>query len=809
MSSQTNSVGPVDRRQFLKIAGATSLTLGLAGCTGDGDGTPTETETPTATEEPPEKLPETVVGETVETSYMVDHQGPVETQINDEGVVHSVSYLEEDFMKPCVEGAGYRSRTYAPARIKYPMKRKGWEPGNPSPEGRGKDEFVRISWDEAASLVADEYERIRDEYGDEAVFAGSYGWQSKGSLGNAIASLHRLLNLTGGYIDDSETYSTAAMRVSAPYTYGTHWPPLNNAVDVKQNSDLVVWWATDPEVLGDIWSESTHSKFIQDLDEEGVDQIHINPKVTESQLVTDAEHIPIRQNTDTAMMAAVCHTLLEEDLHDQEFLDEYTVGFEDFKQYILGGEDGQPKTPEWAEEITEVPADSIRDLARRMANNRTFITMGWVLQRMDHGEQPVRMLGALGAMLGQIGLPGGGVNYAFLEEGLGLTSFDGTGPGGFPVPSNPLGGEQMSDSSIPVAHIAEMLKNPGGEYQYDGGTWTYPDIELVHWAGGNPFSHHQDTNDLLEAWRKPETIIVNEINWTATAEHADIVLPAVTRMEAPDIASWGRAVFANQQPIEPLFEAKDDYEIHRLIAEEMGVGMLYTEGNSRMDWIESFYEATDVPMSFDEFWEEEGYYLYDLTGEPSSAWEDWREDPNENPMDTPSGLLEITSSQLEEYDLDDCPATPKWIEPGEWLGADKASEYPFHLSTPHPRRRLHSQFDNVPLLRKHMKVANREPVWINAQDAEEKGIEDGDVVRVWNDRGQTLAGAIVTERMKPNHVALSYGSWWEPEEPGETGSLGLDGNANLLTKDNHTSSLAQGPDVDSQLVNIEKYGGDL
>jgi len=376
------------------------------------------------------------------------------------------------------------------------------------------------------------------------------------------------------------------------------------------------------------------------------------------------------------------------------------------------------------------------------------------------------------------------------------------------VPSNPLGGKRLSDEVIPVAKIADMLLNPGEEYKYDGGTWTYPDIELMHWVGGNPFHHHQDTNKLVDAWRKPETIIVNEINWTPTAEHADLVLPAVTRLEAPDIMGQGRAVIANGQAIDPLFEAKDDYEIHRMIAEEMGVGLQYTEGKSRMDWIKSFYESTDVPMSFDEFWET-GYYLYERNEEPETAFEGFREDPEANALNTPSGLIEITSPRLKEYDLDDCPATPKWIEPSEWLGSEKTSEYPFHMLTPHPKHRLHSEFDNVPLLRKHSKVANREPVYINARDAEEKGIEDGDVVRVWNDRGAILAGAVVTERVQPDHIRLSYGSWYEPEEPGEIGTLGLDGNANVLTQDTHTSSLAQACQGKSQLVNIEKYGGDM
>ena len=812
MPSQSASGDNVPRRQFLKIAGATSVTLGLAGCASDdGDGTPTDTETPEpTTEEPPEELPEPeVVGETAETGYTCDHYGPMKVHVNDEGVAFRQSYLEEKWQQPGAMGPGYRDRTYAPARIKYPMKREGWEPGGGGDtSGRGSDDFVRISWDEAVSLVAEESERIRSEYGDDAVYAASYGWGSRGSLGNGRATQQRLHALTGGYINDSETYSTAAIRVAGPYTLGTGYPPAHNLATLKEHTDLLIWWGSDPEINSDIGgAESNQTDFLMELDEAGVDQLFINPRITQSQMVVDGEHIPINMNTDVAMMAAIGYTLLDEDLHDQEFLDEYTVGFDEFESYLLGEEDGQPKTPEWAEEITDVPARAIRNLARRMVENRTYMTHGWSLQRGDHGEQPVRMLPAIAAMVGQYGLPGGGLTQA-LQYGVPVDSPKGSGPAGFPVPSNPLGGERLSNSSIPCSRIADMLLNPGEEYQYDRRTWEYPDIEMIHWVGGNPWGHHQDTNKLVEAWRKPETVIVNEINWTATAEHADIVLPAVTRLEAPDIMSNGRAVIANNQPIEPLFEAKDDYEIHRMIAEEMGVGLQYTEGNSRMDWIRDFFQSTDVPMDFDEFWEE-GYYLYDTDASPKVAYEDWREDPDANPMPTPSGLIEITSDRLDEANLDDCPATPKWLEPHEYLGSDKTSEYPFHLMSPHPRHRLHSEFDNVPLNRKHSKVANREPVMINEGDAEEKGIETGDVVRVWNDRAEVLAGAVVSKRIKPNHVALSYGSWAEPEEPGVIGSLGLDGNANALYADHGTSSLAQGPDAKSALVEVEKYEGDL
>jgi trimethylamine-N-oxide reductase (cytochrome c) len=264
--------------------------------------------------------------------------------------------------------------------------------------------------------------------------------------------------------------------------------------------------------------------------------------------------------------------------------------------------------------------------------------------------------------------------------------------------------------------------------------------------------------------------------------------------------------------IDPLYESRTDFEAFKGVAERLGIGLTFTEGKSEMDWVKQIYNASDVPLSFEEFWEKQRYVFEGGSleeQEAETAFASFREDPEANPLGTPSGKIEIYSETIDEYDLDDCPPTPQYIPNDEYLGSPKTDEYPFHVMSPHVKHRLHSQFDNAAFVRKWQKVNEKEPVWINATDAQDLGIEDGDIVRVFNDRGQTLAGAVVTERIRPNTIALSYGSWWERENPGEIGSLVTDeGNVNFVTQDNHTSGLAQGTAAKTALADVEKYGGD-
>ena len=322
-----------------------------------------------------------------------------------------------------------------------------------------------------------------------------------------------------------------------------------------------------------------------------------------------ARWIPIRPNTDTAMMLAMAHTLLAEGRHDEAFMASYCHGFEGFRRYLLGETTASPKNADWAAAITGVPADTIRELARRAADVRSMITCAWSLQRAHHGEQPY---------LGDDHARGDARRHRAAGRRLRLRPRlrqrrrrCRASPCRRPrcrcrrIRRNP---------SIPVARIADMLLDPGGAYEFNGRHETYPDIRLVYWAGGNPFHHHQDLNRLRRAWQKPETIVVHESWWTPTARHADIVLPATTTLERNDIGGSSRDpfVFAMHRAIDPVREARNDFDIFRALARRLGYEQAFTEGRDEMGWVQWVYddmraaaEKQGVPLpGFQQFWAE-------------------------------------------------------------------------------------------------------------------------------------------------------------------------------------------------------------
>jgi trimethylamine-N-oxide reductase (cytochrome c) len=500
--------------------------------------------------------------------------------------------------------------------------------------------------------------------------------------------------------------------------------------------------------------------------------------------------------------------LYTEHLHDQAFLDKYTVGFAQFADYLTGTSDGQPKSPEWAASITDVPAATTRALARRMAASRTTLIGGFSLQRASHGEQPVWAMITLSAMLGKFGLPGGGANINF-PGGLGVPVGSAPGMPGFAAGANPV------KDFIPVNMWVDLLLNPGKTIDYDGQRITYPDIKLVYWAGGNPFHHAQNTNRVLEAWRRPEVTIVHDFVWTATAKHADIVLPATTTLERNDLMASDKFIIAMQQVVPPVFEARDDFSIFAALAARLGVGAQFTEGKDEMAWLRQFYAAAQQQGTarglalpdFDTFWQQ-GMLQFPIPDSANQyvAYAAFRADPDNAPLSTPSGKIEIYSVKIASFKYDDVPPHPAWVPPAEWLGSPLVSRYPLHVISPHPKDRLHSQL-NETLLRRDYEVAQREPIWLNPADASARGILNGDIVRVFNDRGQTLAGAIVTARTRRSVVVLREGSWYDPLQPGQLGSLDRHGNVNMVTTDEPSSRLADGNPSNTALVEVEKYVG--
>lgn len=680
--------------------------------------------------------------------------------------------------------------------------------------GRGREPFVEVSWPQAIDLVARELTRVRETHGSQAIFGGSYGWSSAGRFHHAQGQIHRFLNTIGGYSFSVNSYSLAAAEVIAPhvvtdlmklFTQTTTWP------SIAEHTELVVSFGGIPlknsQVNAGGVGRHTTLEWLERCATNGVQFVNIGPLRDDVADFLQPQWLPTKPNTDTALMLGLAHTLLTDGSHDREFLARYCVGFERFEPYLTGASDGQPKDAAWASGICGLSEADIKDLARRMRRRRTFINVSWCVQRGDHGEQPYWMAVVLAAMLGGIGRPGEGFGF-----GYGAVARVGNPSHTLAGPTLPQGRNPVSDF-IPVARIADMLLHPGEPFDYNGRKLTYPQIRLIYWAGGNPFHHHQDINRLLLAWRQPETIIAQEQFWNAHARHADIVLPATTMVEREDIgmAAGDNSLLAMRRCIDSVGEARDDYSIFAALAKRLGVEQAFTEGRTASQWIAHLYEQCRernaasghrLP-SFAEFWQQ-GIVALPEPEHPVVFLEEFRRDPAAHPLPTPSGRIEIFSERIAGFGYDDCLGHPAWFAPCEWLGSPLAEKYPLHLISNQPTTRLHSQLDHGNVSRTS-KIHDREPLSMNPLDASERGLTSGDVVRVFNDRGQCLAGLIVTDRVRRGVIQIATGAWYCPLQPGEIGSLEIHGNPNVLTPDKGTSRLAQGPSAQSTLVQVQAF----
>ena len=747
------------------------------------------------------------------------HWGVYRAEVRGGRLVGIEPFAEDQEPSPLI--AGMADIVYDQTRIDRPMVRAGYlEHGIAGDRGgRGHEPFVPVSWDRALDLVAGELKRVRSSHGNEAIF-GSSGWGSAGTFNGPRGQLTRFLNGFGGFVDQVGNYSFGAATVILPHVVGTLQPvvgPLTAWPTIAEHTQLMVMFGgmapKNAQVnLGGLGSHDTMG-WLRKAGKAGVDFVVISPLRDDAADFLDAEWLPARPNTDTALMLALAHTLVAEGLHDETFLARYCVGFARFRAYLLGETDGQPKDAEWAAAIVELEAEAIRALARRMAGHRTMIAVSWSVQRADHGEQPYWMAITLAAMLGQIGLPGGGVGF-----GYGANGGTGTPRPKYPLPSLPAG-ENPTKAFIPVARITDMLLDPGGTLDFNGQRIVYPDIRLMYWCGGNPFHKQQDINRLLRAWRKPETIIVHEPWWTPAARRADIVLPVTTTLERNDIGASrsDRFLIAMHKAIEPVGEARNDYDVFADLAGRLGFREAFTEGRNEMEWLRHMYDLArqqaarqgiEMP-GFDAF-RETGFFEVPPPADPPVLFAEYRRDPDASPLRTPSGRIEIFSETIAGFGYDDCPGHPAWLEPAEWLGSPTARTHPLHMISNQPRHRLHSQMDPGPLSRAG-KVRGREPVVIHPGDAAERGIGDGDVVRVFNDRGACLAGAVISDSVRPGVVQMATGGWYDPVETDGPGALDrpLDrqGNPNVLTLDKGTSKLAQTCAAQTALVEIERHDG--
>ena len=746
------------------------------------------------------------------------HWGNYKVRVND-GVIQAIDHYPQDLDHTPL-AKNLLSAQDGDVRVRAPVVREGYlkDPEAYTGDKRGKETFVEVGWDRALDLATEALERTIDQHGNRSIYGGSYGWASAGRFHHAQSQIHRFLNCIGGYTRSLYSYSAGAAEVIVPRVLGMDFfevmfqaPTLE---DIARENTLVVCFGgialKNTQVMqGGLGGHDAESR-LRGLSRGKPRFVNISPIHDDLPGFLDHEWIAIRPCSDAALMLALAHWLVTKDLYDREFVERYTQGLQEFVPYLMGETDGQPKDCRWASQICDLEEERIERLAREFAEERPMIGVSWSLQRAEHGEQTYWLATVLAALLGTHGLPGKGVSYGY--GSIHNIGFSGRRLPNFAIPALPQG-KRPVNSYIPVSRIADVLLNPSEPLQFNGKTLHPPKLELVYWSGGNPFHHHQDLNRLSEAWAKPQTVIVNEPFWTATARRADIVFPTTLPLEREDlgVTPYDCHLTPMRRALDPFGEARDDHEIFRGIAERMGVRQAFTEGLSVDQWLQRLFselkdnaarEGVSLP-SFDEFWQGEQISIAQSVPERVFRLERFREAPDENPLGTPSGKIEISSETIAGFGYDDCLGHPAWFEKSEFLGGPRSLDFPLHLVSNQPRGRLHSQFDHGVASREH-KRAGRERLRMHPEDARARDLSEDDLVKVFNDRGACLAVVSLTDQVRKRVVELPTGAWYDP-----VGDEAFDvhGNPNVLTRDVPTSKLAQATSAHSCLVEVEKFVG--
>ena len=702
------------------------------------------------------------------------------------------------------------------ARIAAPMVRRGWLERGPGPDPkRGQDEYVQLSWDETLDLLARELQRVRDVHGANSVFGGSYGWSSAGRFHHVQSQVHRFLNMAlGGYVRSVNTYSGGCAEVMIPHIFGHYEKTVRRNVSweqISEHSEVVLAFGgmalKNSRVAGGGVSRHVERGAMQKAAERGCRFVCVSPQRSDLPEEAAAEWVPVTPGTDAALMLAIACSLVSKGAHDRDFLGRYCTGWEELEAYILGHSDGVRKDARWAAPICGVPAERIEALARSLPGRRVLVVVSHSLQRAEHGEQPVWMAAVLACMLGQIGLAGGGYNYA-----LGTLAHYGRRNNAVPSPSLSQGSNGVKEF-IPVARIADMLLHPGEPYEYNGQRLVYPHVRLVYWAGGNPFHHHQDLARLTRAVSRLDTFVVQDSAWTASARHADFVLPATMTLEREDIGSapTDPLMIAMQRVLEPYGQARDDYEIFCGLAERLGVLPAFSEGRSAREWLRHLYGSTREALEtrghpapdFETFWEQGELRLPQLEDD-GGMLRAFRNDPTGNPLATPDGKIQVSSALIRSFQYEDCPGHPVWLQPTE----PPTAQYPLHMISNQPASRLHSQLD-FGAHSQSTKRHGREVCTMHPVTAKERNIVDGDLVRLFNARGACIAAARLSENILPGVVQLPTGAWYDPIEEASGRTLCVHGNPNVLTRDIGTSRLAQGCSGQLTIVQAERFDGEV
>ena len=713
---------------------------------------------------------------------------------------------------PSEIGRGMESALESSSRIRKPSIRKEWlEYKNKKKSARtGKNEFVEVSWKEAFELAGNEIKRVISAFGNESIYAGSYGWASAGRFHHAQSHLKRFFNLIGGYTYSKNTYSYAAAEVIVPHVLGNFYNFLFDTTSwnsITENTSLFLAFGGVPLKNGQINQGGVGShkqkQYLNNAFFKGVKFVNVSPLKSDLENIGEAEWIPLKPNTDVALILALCFEIDKAGVTNKDFVNKYTVGFERFSEYLYGEQDGVIKNADWASQITGISKEIILNLVQKIKKSeRTMLSVSWSLTRQTHGEQPYWAAIALASMIGDIGKSGGGI-------GFGYSAMNSIGDHYKKIPAVSVPqGKNAVNKFIPVARISDMLENPGGSYDYNGSKLNYPDIKLIYWAGGNPFHHHQDLNRMTKAWQQPDTIISNEWCWNALAKHSDIVLPVTTPLEREDIALAPRdpyMVFMSKV-IDPIGESKSDFEIFSGLAEEFDLKSEYTNNRTEKEWLKWIYHKSnalqETNYKFPDFeaFKKKGWYKHPEPLDQKIFLREFIESPEKNPLDTPSGKIELFSKKIDSFQYSDCVGHPKWYADKEYLG--NASKFKLHLLSNQPKFKLHSQLDNGQVADVE-KSEGRALIEVNEIDAETRGLSDGVMVRVFNYRGSCLAIVKLSQDIMPGVVNIPTGAWLDPSTGGDISCV--HGNPNVLTNDIGTSKLAQGPTAHTCLVEIEQF----
>ena len=782
------------------------------------------------------------------------------------------------FRKACVSPytSVEKARIYSDLRLKYPLIREDFDPkGERNPQNRGKSGYKRISWDEALDIVGGEMKRIRSAYGPEGIMSRASSHHNWGNVGYRTSTWSRFFNLIGftDVMDNPDSWE--GWHWGATHTYGFYWrlgmPEQYDLLeDALKNTDLIIHWGNDPDTTRGIYGGQESAQWRLWLRELGKKQIFIDPFCNYTATILGDKWIAPRPGTDAALAEAIAYVWLTEGTYDKKYVASRTVGFEEFKNHILNDK----CTPEWAAEICDIPVYVIKSLAREWARSRTMLAGGSRggesgICRQAYGTECTRLMVLLQAMQG-LGKPGVniwgttmGAPYNADFEFPGYATF---GPGF-------LNGLTDKKTDNPVKQrvyrllMPEAILNPpikwlgetfcGQSLDQQFIPFTYPspgcsEVKMFYRYGGSYLGTMTETNRYIKMYQSPKLeFVVNQDCWWCTETgFADIILPACTNFERPDIGEWAntggythhgsiacnhRVIVYQKKCIEPLYESKSDYQIFVELADRLGVKEDFTDGNTEEDWVEKVYRASDLPkhVSFEDF-KEKGYFIVPFSNghkfTPGMRWfyegRDCDTPDHFNPkrqtkkakeLGTYSGKLEFVSQSLKQHlpNDEERPPMPRYIPSWEGYNSAEVKKYPLQFISPHPRYTFHTHHDansswlhEIPGHRVLKDGYYWHPVRLHPDDAKARGIKEGDIVKIFNDRGAVLCIAQVTERIRPRVAHSYYGSGkYDPLEPGNPNSIDRGGCVSILTPSRMLSKNAAGMAPNSCLVEIEKWRG--